>query len=150
MVAASLFDWLEADLAACEVGIPELPFGFTLGWAGYLGYELKAECGADRAHRSPHPDVVMVFADRAVAFDHQGAGLHLLALAENGDDRAARRWLDRVAALLATLAASRPHRLAAAGEESVNCGFVMAEGNIFSASPPARSGSQKGRAMRSA
>ncbi len=106
VVAASLFDWLEADLAACDVGIPDLPFGFTLGWAGDLGYELKAECGADRAHRSPHPDAIMIFADRAVAFDHQGAEIHLLALAENGDDRPARQWLGRVAALLATLAGS--------------------------------------------
>ena len=96
--------WLEDDLRAHEAEVPEdLRFDFALGWVGYLGYELKAECGGERAHRSPHPDAAMVFADRAIAFDHREGCLHLLALAEAGDEGAAAAWLRATAARIAAL-----------------------------------------------
>ncbi|WP_113698941.1 aminodeoxychorismate synthase component I [Nonomuraea lactucae] len=94
------FDWLENDLASLRTHVPGLPFDFTLGWVGYLGYELKAECGGDRCHRSPYPDAVMVFADRMIVFDHVARDIYLLALAEPHDDAAATRWLDDVQARL--------------------------------------------------
>jgi len=78
------FDWLERDLAANAVRPPDLPFEFALGWVGYLGYELKAECGGELAHRSEHPDAAVVFADRAVVFDHELRRVHLLSLADDG------------------------------------------------------------------
>ena len=105
---ASFFDWLDADLRAHAAETPDLPFGFALGWVGYLGYELKAECGGSRAHRSPHPDAAMIFADRAVAFDHREGTVHLLALCPAGDERAARAWLDGTQSRLAGLAPGRP------------------------------------------
>lgn len=42
-IRSGLFNWLERDLVNHAVDTPDLPFGFTLGWVGYLGYELKAE-----------------------------------------------------------------------------------------------------------
>ncbi|MFT7838120.1 aminodeoxychorismate synthase component I [Saccharothrix sp. BKS2] len=87
-------DWLEADLAAWRVAPPDVPFDFALGWVGYLGYELKAECGGDAAHRSEQPDAAFVFADRAVVFDHDSRRTYLLALSD--DDG----WLDRTAQFL--------------------------------------------------
>ncbi|TDC54088.1 aminodeoxychorismate synthase component I [Actinomadura sp. KC345] len=105
---ASFFDWLDADLRAHAAETPDLPFGFALGWVGYLGYELKAECGGSRAHRSPHPDAAMIFADRAVAFDHRDGTVHLLALCPAGDERAARSWLDGTEARLAGPAPGGP------------------------------------------
>ncbi|MEV4616782.1 aminodeoxychorismate synthase component I [Kitasatospora sp. NPDC049258] len=93
--------WLDEDLAGCRTEVPELPFDFALGWVGALGYELKAECGGSRAHPSPDPDAVLVFADRAVVFDHQSGRTHLLALAEDGREEAARAWLAATADLLA-------------------------------------------------
>ncbi|QFZ22463.1 aminodeoxychorismate synthase component I [Saccharothrix syringae] len=86
-------DWLEADLAAWRVAPPDVPFEFALGWVGYLGYELKAECGGDAAHRSEQPDAAFVFADRALVFDHDSRRVHLLALSDDG-------WLDRTAQFL--------------------------------------------------
>ncbi|MEU5987868.1 aminodeoxychorismate synthase component I [Spirillospora sp. NPDC047418] len=100
---ASFFDWIDADVRAHAAEIPDLPFGFALGWVGYLGYELKAETGGSRAHRSPHPDAAMIFADRAVVFDHADGVVHLLALCPVGDDRAALSWLDDTEARLAEL-----------------------------------------------
>jgi para-aminobenzoate synthetase len=99
----SFFDWLDADLAARQVDVPELPFDFALGWVGYLGYELKAETGGQRAWRSEHPDAAMIFADRAIAFDHQAREIYLLALADVEDQAPAGSWLDDTERRLAAL-----------------------------------------------
>jgi para-aminobenzoate synthetase len=97
----SFFDWVRADLRAHRTAIPPLPFGFALGWVGYLGYELKAQVGGDDAHRSPLPDASMIFADRAICFDHQSGEVHLLAL--SGDERQAADWLDGTEDTLAAM-----------------------------------------------
>jgi para-aminobenzoate synthetase len=99
----SFFDWIDADVRAHAAEVPDLPFGFSLGWVGYLGYELKAETGGSRAHRSPYPDAAMIFADRAVVFDHVEGAVHLLALCPVGDRRDALSWLDETEARLAAL-----------------------------------------------
>jgi para-aminobenzoate synthetase len=101
-------EWLDDDLRANQVDPPDLPFDFALGWVGYLGYELKAECGGELAHHSPHPDAGMIFADRAIAFDHRGGAVHLLALAEAGNEDHAACWLDTTAARIAALRAELP------------------------------------------
>ncbi len=97
VVTGGLLDWLDADLAANRVAPTGLPFDFALGWVGYLGYELKAECGSPNTHRSPHPDAALVFADRAIVFDHHEGDVHLLALTDDG-------WLDTTEATLNALA----------------------------------------------
>ena len=97
----SFFDWLKADLRSQQADVPSLPFGFSLGWVGYLGYELKAQAGADDRHRSPYPDASMIFADRAVCFDHQTRAMYLLALC--GDERQAAAWMDRTEELLLSM-----------------------------------------------
>ena len=48
-----------------------MPVPFKGGYVGYLGYELKADCGGQNAHRSRTADSKMIFADRFVAYDHQ-------------------------------------------------------------------------------
>ena len=93
VLQSGFYDWLDADLRSLDVATPDLPFSFALGWVGYLGYELKAECGGDRAHRSNDPDAAMIFADRALVVDHATGTVHLLALAESGDERSARDWM---------------------------------------------------------
>ncbi|MEV6122191.1 aminodeoxychorismate synthase component I [Streptomyces sp. NPDC052077] len=75
-------DWIDEDLRSLRVDVPPLPCDFALGWVGYLGYELKAQCGAGPAvHRPEEPDATMVFAARALVFDHLTGTTHLLALA---------------------------------------------------------------------
>ncbi|MCB5166028.1 aminodeoxychorismate synthase component I [Streptomyces bambusae] len=99
------FDWLERDLAAVHAEVPPLECPFTLGWVGYLGYELKAECGGTATHRAEDPDAVLVFADRALVFDHETGTTTLLALADDdapGSTAEAQTWLAGTAALLAT------------------------------------------------
>ena len=97
----AFFDWIRDDLDAHRAATPPLPFAFALGWVGYLGYELKAQAGGEDRHRSPHPDASMIFADRAIAFDHQTGEVHLLVLC--GDDRQATTWLDSTEGILAAM-----------------------------------------------
>ena len=87
---------------------PELPFDFTCGFAGYLGYELKAECGGALVHRSPLPDAALVFCDRLIAFDHDERRVHLLALADATGAGAAEDWLAATERRLEGLAAPAP------------------------------------------
>jgi para-aminobenzoate synthetase len=108
IVSGEFLTWLAHDLRKMRTEIPDLPFDFALGWVGYLGYELKAECGGDRVHRSEEPDAVMVFSDRALVLDHCTGTTYLLALAEDGDEQAAHSWLNDAAQRLTHLAGQLP------------------------------------------
>ncbi|WP_367042018.1 aminodeoxychorismate synthase component I [Streptomyces sp. Je 1-332] len=105
VVGGPFLDWLDRDLREQRTHVPELPCSFALGWVGYLGYELKAECGGQAVHRSTEPDAVMMFTDRALVLDHLTGRTHLLALIdEKGppeEQQEARDWLDATARLLA-------------------------------------------------
>ncbi len=63
----NLFDELATALA-CRGMSPcvDLPFDFCGGFVGYLGYELKALCGAAQAHEALHDDALLFLADRCV------------------------------------------------------------------------------------
>jgi para-aminobenzoate synthetase len=99
VVKQSFLDWLNNDLAANRVAAKGLPFDFALGWVGYLGYELKAECGAANAHRAEQPDAAMISPDRAVVVDHHEREVYLLAL-PHADNLA---WLADTEAVLRRL-----------------------------------------------
>ena len=102
---STFFDHLDRRLAERPVARREdLPFDFGLGYVGYLGYELKADAGAQLVHTSPTADAAMVFADRAVVLDHEAGHCYLIALSEQPGDAATRAWFDRTAAALAELA----------------------------------------------
>jgi para-aminobenzoate synthetase len=98
----SVLAYVERELGALHADAPELPFDFVGGFAGYLGYELKAECGGRRAHASPHPDAILVLCDRVVAIDHLEDRTHLVAL-EAGDGPAVDAWLADTEARLGDL-----------------------------------------------
>jgi aminodeoxychorismate synthase component I len=102
------FDWLEGALAA-GVEVPDVPFGFTLGWAGYLGYELKAECGGTRVHEPEDPDAILMYVDRAIVFDHETSSVYLVAV----DDE----WITETSALLAALPDLHPAEPPAAARD---------------------------------
>ena len=64
-----------------EVGLPNLPFDFWGGFVGYLGYELRVECGSPPPrHASPLPDAALFLADRVVAADHDTGDVYIMAL----------------------------------------------------------------------
>ncbi|MGZ4510472.1 MAG: aminodeoxychorismate synthase component I [Mycobacterium sp.] len=92
----SVFDYISKQTAARAVTGPIKDCDFALGYVGYLGYEMKAECGGDAAHQSELPDAAFVFCDRAVVVDHKLGETWLLALSAQGsrDDTEATAWLD--------------------------------------------------------
>ncbi|WP_426979530.1 chorismate-binding protein [Pseudarthrobacter sp. O4] len=93
------FRWLDGVWGRRALRVPEdYPCGFTLGWLGYLGYELKRETGGSDV-ASATPDACLLFAGRAVVLDHLEGTAWLLAL----DTPDAREWL--VAARSAVAAA---------------------------------------------
>jgi para-aminobenzoate synthetase len=90
---SSLFDWLKADLLRHDALELTVPFGFKLGWVGYLGYELKADSGGQLIHRSKSPDAAMIFADRLIVFDHCESAVYLLTLADSETRADGEQWL---------------------------------------------------------
>jgi para-aminobenzoate synthetase len=76
----SIFDYLDRALRGLRPLAAELPFDFDCGFAGYFGYELKADCDGGAAHRASTPDAAFVFADRLIAFDHEKGRTYLVAL----------------------------------------------------------------------
>lgn len=97
----SIFAYLARELAARAIAPdPGLPFDFSCGYVGYFGYELKAECGGDDAHRASTPDACFLFADRLLAFDTEERRLYLLCFTEAGHGASAQRWFDDMRARL--------------------------------------------------
>ena len=105
---SSVLDYCRDELARLRTDAPELPFDFTCGFAGYLGYELKAECGGRPAHTSPLPDAALLLCDRLIAFDHHERRIDLLALADASGAEAARAWLAATARRLRATAQEPP------------------------------------------
>ena len=95
----SVLAYCARELERLRADAPDLPFDFVGGFAGYLGYELKAECGARHAHVSPDPDAGLVFCDRLVVIDHLEQRTYLVAL-EAGDAPEVDEWLADTEAVL--------------------------------------------------
>jgi len=108
------FDYLDEQLRQRAVPVPDdLPFEFNCGYVGYLGYELKAECGASAAHVSTAPDTALLFADRMLVLDQLNRVSYLLCLSAGdaagpGGAEAAEAWLAEAAARMRTLPAASP------------------------------------------
>jgi para-aminobenzoate synthetase len=106
----SIFEYLAAEIQRLRPPATELPFDFDCGFAGWIGYELKAECGGEAAHESSLPDSAFVFADRMIAFDHRERCTYLLCLAEPGAEDEADEWLATTSAALGAPPAGAPSR----------------------------------------
>ncbi len=89
----SFFGVLDRELEDRAIEPSQDPdHGLLGGFVGYLGYELKADCGATNAHSSDVPDAVQMLANRVVAVDHVRGRTHVLAIAK-GKEPEAQEWL---------------------------------------------------------
>ncbi len=118
-IHSTFFDYIDAQLR--ERATPprhDLPFAFGLGYVGYLGYELKADTGGQLVHTAATPDASMVFADRALVFDHQAGTLYLMGLATTPGDPVLAQWFDSVTDTLRALSAQSPPATRSAADGS--------------------------------
>jgi para-aminobenzoate synthetase len=104
----SIFDYLQREMGRIEVDPPEgVERGLVGGYVGYLGYELKADCGSPNVHSSDLPDAAMMLANRVVAVDHTNDKTYLFALCR-GEEPEAELWLDAAEDLIARAIAAPP------------------------------------------
>jgi para-aminobenzoate synthetase len=82
LLPAPFLDSLDDSLRNVQVDAPSLPFDFLGGYVGYLGYELKTECGAPGKHHSPFPDACLLRVDRFLAIDHGENALWIVSCDE--------------------------------------------------------------------
>ncbi|HEY5941360.1 MAG TPA: gamma-glutamyl-gamma-aminobutyrate hydrolase family protein, partial [Solirubrobacterales bacterium] len=99
-----LLDRLQQRLAEMRpASVPDLPFEFDCGFVGYLGYELKSECGCAPGHPTNHPDATFILSDRLIAFDHEHHHTYVLCLHLEGEEELAEAWIAATASHLTTL-----------------------------------------------
>lgn len=112
--AGPFFRWLDGVWGRRALRAPEgYACEFTLGWLGYLGYELKRETGGSDVP-SGTPDAALIFAGRAVVLDHLEQSVWLLAL-EAPD---AAEWLEHARSAV-TVAAAPDEPGTAVGSEKI-------------------------------
>ncbi|HEX5527136.1 MAG TPA: aminodeoxychorismate synthase component I [Solirubrobacterales bacterium] len=104
----SIFDYLDRELKRIAIDPPaEVERGLVGGYVGYLGYELKADCGSPNVHSSDMPDAALMLANRVVAVDHTKKQTYVFALCR-GEDPEAELWLDAAEELIARAIAEPP------------------------------------------
>ncbi|SIT19329.1 para-aminobenzoate synthetase [Thalassolituus maritimus] len=104
----SILDYLDQKLKTRYIETEGLPFDFNLGYVGYLGYEIKADCGYSSPHASPTPDAAFVFCDRIIAFDHEENTAYLVCLDDEDHYDRAEQWLNDISSKLDNMQAA-PH-----------------------------------------
>ncbi|MGQ4515379.1 aminodeoxychorismate synthase component I [Streptomyces sp. DW26H14] len=112
--AGTIFDILDRRLSERRMTGAGMPFDFTGGYVGYLGYELKGDLGSDNRYSAETPDAAWMFADRLIAVDHERELTYVIALHQGDPDarKSAQAWIDDTAACLVALLGG-----AGAGEE---------------------------------
>jgi para-aminobenzoate synthetase len=104
----SIFDYLDREMKRIEIEPPEgIERGLVGGYVGYLGYELKADCGSTNVHSSDMPDAAMMLANRVVAVDHTKDLTYVFALCR-GEDPEAELWLEATQDLVEQAIADPP------------------------------------------
>jgi para-aminobenzoate synthetase len=99
----TIFDYLRRELRRLRRRDDDLPFDLNGGYVGYFGYELKADCGGDDAHRSSLPDAAFILAERLLAFDHRDGATYVLALSDRRQRLEGRRCVDETCRRLRAL-----------------------------------------------
>ena len=108
-IPGPFFRWLDTVWGRKAVTTPgDYQCGFTLGWLGYLGYELKRETGGSSASHGTLPDAALLFAGRAVVLDHEQQATYLLTLSTPGQDEELQRWLATARLAVSEAGASNP------------------------------------------
>lgn len=91
-------DFLNKELQSIhcdEEDYQGLPFDFCGGYVGYIGYNLKVECGAaSNSHKSGTPDACLFFVDNFLAIDHYNGDVYVMSTHDKNTH--ATSWLDDI------------------------------------------------------
>ncbi|KAK9668423.1 hypothetical protein RND81_13G059700 [Saponaria officinalis] len=91
-------DFLNKELlsmSCSSADYEELPFDFCGGYIGYIGYNLKVECGAtSNRHKSSSPDACLLFVDNFVAVDHLNGDIYIMSIHDQTKNQLS--WLDDI------------------------------------------------------
>lgn len=79
-----LFDLLNKELNSFHYDkedFKDLPFDFCGGFIGFIGYDLKIECGAtSNSFKSTTPDACFFFVDNLLAVDHSNGDVYIMQI----------------------------------------------------------------------
>ncbi|XP_074265006.1 aminodeoxychorismate synthase, chloroplastic [Silene latifolia] len=100
-------DFLNKELLAISCSSEDydgLPFDFCGGYVGYIGYNLKVECGAAfNTHESCFPDACLLFVDNFLAIDHLNGDIYIMSI--HDETKTQSSWLDDIQQKLLNLKA---------------------------------------------
>ncbi|WP_308464830.1 anthranilate synthase component I family protein [Rathayibacter soli] len=102
----SVFDFLDREIGgaavAADVGGDDASIALSIvpAWIGWLGYEAGADAAGAPVAASRTPDAALLFADRAIAFDHAHRSITLTAAPRPG----AKHWIEATRRKLAARA----------------------------------------------
>lgn len=89
------FDFLNKELHSLSYDKKDfegLPFDFHGGYIGYIGYDLKVECGVpSNRHKSTAPDACFFFADNFLVIDHDTDDIYIMSVNDKSASRT--NWL---------------------------------------------------------
>ncbi|XP_047334370.1 aminodeoxychorismate synthase, chloroplastic [Impatiens glandulifera] len=92
------FDFLNKELQSISFEASDyegLPFNFYGGYIGYIGYDLKLECGmTSNRHKSTAPDACLFFSDNFIVVDHWNDDVYIMSLQDCSNTAAQEDWLD--------------------------------------------------------
>jgi para-aminobenzoate synthetase component 1 len=141
-VDGSILDFLRGELA--DVQQEADGDSFSLGWLGWLGYELRFETlNLPRTRHSRYPDAAFIYLDRVIEFDHATGVVSLVALGADWTGEL-EHWRATTSAALATaVAPPKPRRFRATGADYwrysddeylrmiASCQAAIAEGEAY-------------------
>lgn len=96
-----------------------LPFDFYGGYVGYIGYDLKAECGmASNHHKSRVPDACFFFSDNFLVIDHDTDDIYIMSIYDISTSRST--WLEDVEKQLCNFEVSTKHVMFQKSQSSID------------------------------
>ncbi|XP_057809332.1 aminodeoxychorismate synthase, chloroplastic [Salvia miltiorrhiza] len=121
------FDFLDQELKSIcydAADFDGLPFDFYGGYIGYIGYDLKVECGASLSrHKSSTPDACLFFTDNLVVIDHHCDDVYVMSLHDEGTGTTS--WMDEVEQKVLHM---KPHRRPTKPISVASAGFSPTQG----------------------
>jgi len=98
----SVFSFLENEVCGKRFSDNPPPCPFAGGYVGWLGFEMRNECGFPAKTASALPDAVLLKADHFIAVDHVNRRTYVVAASETELSSASRTWVEETCRLIRT------------------------------------------------